>query len=121
MIDVLNKNKLLKLKDFFHGAQGNDITLNLLINFEPVKIYKLNHQFPCLDLSAEGGETAMLKPGYMMINGYSAPFADIFFLVDEPVPILIAIQCRLRKNPLNLKTIEEEHRKNANISRKSKE
>ncbi|CAG8548127.1 207_t:CDS:2 [Funneliformis caledonium] len=58
MIDVLNKNKLLKLKNFFRGAQGNDITLNLLINFEPVKIYKSKHQFPCLDLSAKGGKAA---------------------------------------------------------------
>jgi hypothetical protein len=121
MIDVLNKNKLLKLRDFFRGAQGNDDTLDLSINFEPVKIYELNHQFPCLNLSAKGGETAMLKPGYMMINGYSAPFADIFFLVDEPEPILIAIQCRLRKNSLNLKIIEDEHKKNANISSKTKE
>ncbi|GES98556.1 hypothetical protein GLOIN_2v1729495 [Rhizophagus clarus] len=121
MIDALNKNKLLKLKDFFRGARGNNITLNLSINFEPVKIYKLNHQFPCLDLSAKEGETAMLKPGYMMINGYSAPFADIFFLVHEPEPILIAIQCRLRKNPLNLKTIGDEHKKNVNVSSKAKE
>ncbi len=121
MIDMLNKNKLLKFKDFFRDAQGNDIILNLLINFESVKIYRLNHQFSCLDLSAKEEKTAILKPDYMMINGYLASFADIFFLIDEPEPILIAIQCRLRKNSLNLKTIKNEHEKNANISSKMKE
>ncbi|UZO07637.1 uncharacterized protein OCT59_027917 [Rhizophagus irregularis] len=61
MIDVLNKEKLLKLGNFFRGS------------------------------------------------------------VDEPDPILIAIQCRLRKNLLNLKTIEDEHKRNANISHKMEE
>ncbi|PKB95342.1 hypothetical protein RhiirA5_368037, partial [Rhizophagus irregularis] len=56
-----------------------------------------------------------------MINGYSAPFADVFFLVDNPEPILIAIQCRKRKKSLDLKTIEDEHEKNSNISEKIKE
>jgi hypothetical protein len=56
-----------------------------------------------------------------MINGYSAPFADVFFLVDKPEPILIAIQCRRRKNSLDLETIKDEHKKNANISIKMKD
>ncbi|GET56880.1 hypothetical protein GLOIN_2v1729495 [Rhizophagus irregularis DAOM 181602=DAOM 197198] len=120
MIDVLNKEKLLKLGNFFRGS-GSNVTLGQLINFGSVEIYELNHQFPCLNLSAKEGKTAVLKPGYIMINGYSAPFADIFFLVDEPDPILIAIQCRLRKNLLNLKTIEDEHKRNANISHKMEE
>ncbi|GBC17856.2 hypothetical protein GLOIN_2v1729495 [Rhizophagus irregularis DAOM 181602=DAOM 197198] len=120
MIDVLNKEKLLKLGNFFRGS-GSNVTLGQLINFGSVEIYELNHQFPCLNLSAKKGKTAVLKPGYIMINGYSAPFADIFFLVDEPDPILIAIQCRLRKNLLNLKTIEDEHKRNANISHKMEE
>ncbi|CAB5394362.1 unnamed protein product [Rhizophagus irregularis] len=120
MIDVLNKEKLLKLGNFFRGA-GSNVTLGQLINFGSVEIYELNHQFPCLNLSAKEGKTAVLKLGYIMINGYSAPFADIFFLVDEPEPILIAIQCRLRKNLLNLKTIEDEHKRNANISHKMEE
>ncbi|CAG8783339.1 16935_t:CDS:1, partial [Rhizophagus irregularis] len=68
MIDVLKKEKLLKLGDFFRSAQGSDITLGLLINFESVEIYELIHQFPCLNLSAKAGKTAMLKPGYIMIN-----------------------------------------------------
>lgn len=121
MIDVLKKEKLLKLGDFFRGAQGSDITLGLLINFEPVEIYELKHQFPCLNLSAKAGKTAMLKPGYIMINGYSAPFADVFFLVDNPEPILIAVQCRWRKVSLDLKTIKDEHKKNAGVSSKMKE
>ncbi|EXX60203.1 hypothetical protein RirG_182090 [Rhizophagus irregularis DAOM 197198w] len=121
MIDVLKKEKLLKLGDFFRSAQGSDITLGLLINFESVEIYELIHQFPCLNLSAKAGKTAMLKPGYIMINGYSAPFADVFFLVDNPEPILIAIQCRKRKKSLDLKIIEDEHKKNLNISEKIKE
>ncbi|RGB43948.1 hypothetical protein C1646_749163 [Rhizophagus diaphanus] len=121
MIDVLSKEKLLKLGNFFRGAQGSNVTMGQLINFRSVEIYELNHQFPCLNLSTKEGKTAVLKPGYIMINGYSAPFADIFFLVDEPEPILIAIQCRLRKNSLNLKTIEDEHKRNANISRKMEE
>ncbi|CAB5382550.1 unnamed protein product [Rhizophagus irregularis] len=120
IIDVLNKEKLLKLGNFFRGS-GSNVTLGQLINFGSVEIYELNHQFPCLNLSAKEGKTAVLKPGYIMINGYSAPFADIFFLVDEPDPILIAIQCRLRKNLLNLKTIEDEHKRNANISHKMEE
>src|SRR3954452_10807361 len=33
MIHVLEKTKSLKLGDFFRGAQGSDVTLNLLINF----------------------------------------------------------------------------------------
>ena len=121
MIHVLEKTKSLKLGDFFRGAQGSDDTLNLLINFEPVQIYKLKHQFPCLDLTAKEGKPARLEPGYMMINGYSAPFADVFFLVDNPEPILIAIQCRWRKKSLDLKTIDNEHGKNSNISEKMKE
>ncbi|CAB5104331.1 unnamed protein product [Rhizophagus irregularis] len=123
MIHVLEKTKSLKLGDFFHGAQGSDVTLNLLINFEPVQIYKLKHQFPCLNLSAKEGNYDLnkLEPGYIMINGYSAPFADVFFLVDNPEPILIAIQCRKRKKSLDLKTIEDEHEKNSNISEKIKE
>ncbi|UZO08772.1 uncharacterized protein OCT59_029023 [Rhizophagus irregularis] len=121
MIDVLKKEKLLKLGDFFRGAQGSDFTLGLLINFEPVEIYELKHQFPCLNLSAKAGKTAMLKPGYIMINGYSAPFADVFFLVDNPEPILIAVQCRWRKVSLDLETIKDEHKKNAGVSSKMKE
>jgi hypothetical protein len=122
MIDALNKKRLLRLGDFFRGAQGSNVTLDLLMNFEPVKIYKLRHQFPCLDLTTKEGKLdAKLEPGYMMINGYAAPFADVFFLVDNPEPILIAIQCRERKKSLDLKTIEDEHKKNSNISEKIKE
>ncbi|CAB5364583.1 unnamed protein product [Rhizophagus irregularis] len=123
MIHVLEKTKSLKLGDFFHGAQGSDVTLNLLINFEPVQIYKLKHQFPCLNLSAKEGNYDLnkLEPGYIMINGYSAPFADVFFLVDNPEPILIAIQCRKRKKSLDLRTIKDEHEKNSNISEKMEE
>jgi hypothetical protein len=121
MIDMLNKKKLLRLGNFFRGAQGSDVTLDQLINFGPVEVYELNHQFPCLNLSAKEGKTAVLEPGYIMINGYSAPFADIFFLVDEPEPILIAIQCRRRKKSLDLRTIKDEHEKNADVSSKMKE
>ncbi|GBC22477.2 hypothetical protein GLOIN_2v1729495 [Rhizophagus irregularis DAOM 181602=DAOM 197198] len=123
MIHVLEKTKSLKLGDFFHGAQGSDVTLNLLINFEPVQIYKLKHQFPCLNLSAKEGNYDLnkLEPGYIMINGYSAPFADVFFLVNNPEPILIAIQCRKRKKSLDLRTIKDEHEKNSNISEKMEE
>jgi len=44
-----------------------------------------------------------------------------FFLVDNPEPILIAIQCRKRQKSLDLGTIEDEHEKNSNISEKMKE
>ncbi|GES96875.1 hypothetical protein GLOIN_2v1729495 [Rhizophagus clarus] len=123
ILDVLEKTKLLKLGDFFRGAQGSDVTLNLSINFEPIQIYKLKHQFPCPDLSAKEGNYNLenLEPGYIMINGYSAPFADVFFLVNNPEPILIAIQCRKRKKSLDLETIKDEHKKNVNVSSKANE
>jgi hypothetical protein len=123
MIHVLEKPKSLKLGDFFRSAQGSNVTLNLSIDFEPVQICKLKHQFPCLNLSVKEGKDDLkkLEPGYIMINGYLVSFADVFFLVDELKPILIAIQCRKRKKSFNLKTIEDEHKKNLNISKKMKE
>src|SRR6266536_3201805 len=56
MINMMNKNKLLRLRNFFHGGQGSDTTLNLVFNFEPVEVYTLKHQFPCLDLSTKEGK-----------------------------------------------------------------
>ena len=75
----MNKNKLLRLRDFFHGGQVSNTTLDLVFNFEPVEVYTLKHQFPCLDLSTKERKAAELKLGYLMINGYLAPFADLFF------------------------------------------
>ena len=39
----------------------------------------------------EGEHNTRLEPDYMMINGYSAPFADVFFLVNNPKPSLTCL------------------------------
>ncbi|RGB38339.1 hypothetical protein C1646_8868 [Rhizophagus diaphanus] len=88
--------KGISLKKFYRGAVGRDSVLEIKMRLERFDLREAKNQFPKTGLPINRlNNKVMDMDGFVILNGHSAPFADVFLLrktIPESRNLLIAFQ-----------------------------
>ncbi|CAB4420600.1 unnamed protein product [Rhizophagus irregularis] len=86
----------ISLKDFYCGAVGKDSVLEIKMGLKKLELREAKNQFPKTGLPINClNNNVMDLDGFVILNGHSAPFADVFLLrktIPESRNLLIAFQ-----------------------------
>ncbi|RIA93393.1 hypothetical protein C1645_819480 [Glomus cerebriforme] len=86
----------ISLKEFYREAVGKDSVLEIIMGLKKLDLREAKNQFPKTGLPINRlNNKVMDLDGFVILNGHSAPFADIFLLrktIPESKNLLIAFQ-----------------------------
>ncbi|CAB4420607.1 unnamed protein product [Rhizophagus irregularis] len=86
----------ISLKEFYRGAVGKDSVLEIKMGLKKLDLCEAKNQFPKTGLPINRlNNKVMDLDGFVILNGHSAPFADVFLLrktIPESRNLLIAFQ-----------------------------
>ncbi|CAB4442618.1 unnamed protein product [Rhizophagus irregularis] len=81
LVELKKYKEGISLKEFYHGTIGKVSVLNIRVRLEKLELCEAKNQFPKTGLPINRLNNKIVNlDGLVIVNGHSAPFADVFLL-----------------------------------------